>query len=96
MGCNETKDITFPKILLFFEFGDETQKEYCLKVKDNFKYQSAVSYSIFSQAEVPFSIQLKLKGESQPIKIQENKDFSDKAMNESIAKICKILEENGK
>ena len=91
MGCNETKD-NLPKIIMFFECGDEIQKEYCIKLKDNFEYSSPVSYSINSQAGIPFSIQLKIKEEPQPIKIQENKEFTDEEMKATINKICKILD----
>ena len=93
MGCNEMKDADYPTLLCFFETGNEEQKAYCIKLKDNFKHQKSIKFQISSSAGVPFSIQFKLKGK-EPIKIQEKFDNSEEIMNESLQKMYKLLDEN--
>ena len=94
MGCDESKDINIPCLLGFFEQGNEEQKQYCLKLKDHFKHEQSIRFQISSPPGVPFSIQFKLKGQAEPIKIQETFDSSDEAMNQALQKMYNILNDN--
>ena len=94
MGCDESKDTNLPILLGFFEPGREDQKEYCLRLKDNFRHEQSIRFQISSPGGASFSIQLKIKGKTEPIKIQETFDSSDYAMNEALGKMYKILDEN--
>jgi len=94
MGCDESKDVNYPVLLGFFEPGNEEQKAYCLKLKDNFKHEQSIRFQISSPPGVNFSIQFKVKSQPDPIKIQETFDSSDEAMNQALEKMYKILDEN--
>ena len=94
MGCDETKDIIYAVLLCFFEVGNEVQKEYCLKLKDNFKHQKAIRFEIKSAPGVSFSIKFKLKGEQNPRNIQDIFDNSEQAMKDSLEKMYKLLDGN--
>ena len=94
MGCDESKDANYPCLLGFFENGHEEQKEYCLKLKDNFKHEQSIRFQISSPPGVPFSIQFRVKSQSEPIKIQETFDSSEEAMRQALEKMYKILDEN--
>ena len=58
MGCDETKDL--PALLCFFEVGNEDQKNYCLKLKDNYVHNRTIRYDIKSNESTSFSIKLKI------------------------------------
>ena len=94
MGCDESKDSNFPVLLCFFEVGNEEQKQYCLKLKDNFQHEKAIRFEIKSTPGVPFSIKFKLKGEQNPRNIQDTYDNSEQAMRESLEKMYKMLDES--
>ena len=92
MGCNESKDNNYPVLIGFFEAGNEEQKAYCIKLKDNFRHEKSVRFQISSPPGVNFSIQFRVKGQAEPIKIQEKFDSSEEAMNEALEKMYKILD----
>ena len=43
-----------PTLICFFSPGDENQKEYCLKIKDNFKHRKKIRYIIESTPDNSF------------------------------------------
>ena len=90
MGCGEAKEQNYPTLLCFFNTGDEDQKAYCLKVKDNFQHEKAIRFEIKSMAGVPFSIKFKYNGQVHDIQGEYNN--SDDAMNESLNKMYAILD----
>jgi hypothetical protein len=87
MGCDETKDI--PKLLCFFESGNIDQKNYCIKLKDNIKYDRSIKFEIKSSPGVPFSIKLKI-GNSEPVNIQTF--YDEKELDNSLKKITEVLD----
>ena len=93
MGCDESKDTNYPLLLCFFETGREDQRDYCIKLKDNFRHEQSIRFQISSPPEVRFSIQFKVKWHPEPLKIQETFDSSDEAMNQALEKMYKILDE---
>ena len=93
MGCDEMKDSNVPKLLGFFEDGNEEQKQYCINLKNNFQHAKTVGFTISSTAGVPFSIQLKVPNKPEPYKIQEDKVFTEEAMKESLKKMYDILDQ---
>ena len=96
MGCDETKNVDYSVLLCFFEVGNEEQKEYCLKLKDNFQHEKSIRFEIKSTPGVPFSIKFKLKGEQEPRTIQDTFDNSEQAMKDSLEKMYQILDSNPK
>ncbi len=90
MGCGEAKEQNYPTLLCFFNSGDEDQKAYCIKLKDNFKHEKPIRFEIKSMAGVPFSI--KFKCNNQVHDIQNDFFSSDDAMNESLNKMYAILD----
>jgi len=60
MGCEETRNSNLPVLMCFFQIGNDEQKEFCIKLKDSFRYEKAIRYEIKSTNE-PFSIKLKIK-----------------------------------
>ena len=91
MGCDETKSSNYPLLSCVFQNGNEEQKAYCIKLKDNFKHTKSIRFEIKSMPETNFLVQFKLKGTK--YKIQETFDSSDEAMNESLKKMYKLLDE---
>ena len=55
MGCGESKN-QLPTLLCFFENGNEQQKDYCLKLKDQFRHEKPIRFEIKSTPGVNFSI----------------------------------------
>ncbi len=91
MGCCGSKD-KYPTLICFFETKNEEQKNYCIKLKDNFHHQKSIKFQITSNTGVQFSIQFRLKANSQPEKIQEHFDNSEQAMNEALGKMYALLD----
>ncbi len=91
MGCGESKD-QLPTLLCFFETGREDQKDYCVKLKDNFRHEKSIRFEIKSSPGVNFSIQFKHKGQIH--KIQTSFTDSEQQMLNSLDIIYKILDGN--
>ena len=94
MGCDNAKEKNYPVLLCFFETGNEDQKQYCIKLKDNFKHEKAIRFEIKSSPGVEFSIKFRINGKVQ--EIQSNFDSSDDAMNQSLEAMYRLLDENSK
>ena len=92
MGCDETKNTEYSVLLCFFEVGNEEQKQYCLKLKDNFQHEKPIRFEIKSTPGVPFSVKFKLKGESEPRNIQDTFDNSEQALKISLDKMYQLLD----
>ena len=90
MGCKESKDISYPTLLCFFETGNTAQGTYCLKIRDNFKHEKSINYQIKSEKDMKFSIQFKIKNKTYDI--QTEFDDSDETMNNTLNKMYKLLE----
>ena len=89
MGCSEAKT-QLPTILCFFETGNEEQKNYCIKLKENFQHEKSVRYEIRSIPGKEFSIQLKYKDIIHNIQSIFNDEEVE--MNNCLNKIYKILD----
>ena len=91
-SCGKSRSHEQPTIICFYDFGDDSQKDYCLKLRDNFKHSKTVKYEIKCSPGVPFCIKFKMK--KKIYDIQNIYDNSDNILNESLEKIYKILDEN--
>ena len=91
MGCDASKD-QLPVLLCFFETGNEEQKKYCIKLKDNFHHPKALRFEIKSSPGVNFCIQLKYKGKVNKIQTVFN-DREDEMQN-SLNIMYKILDDD--
>jgi hypothetical protein len=78
-----------PQLICFYESGNEKQKEYCNKLKDNFKHEKAINYAIKSKENVPFGI--KIAYYSQNLDLQKEFDDSEDTMNETLRKAYDFL-----
>jgi len=87
MGASE--EYNNPTLLCFFEIGNEEQKQYCIKLKDNFCYEESIKYVIKSQPGSKFKISFRLYGKT--YLIQDIFDDSDEALNQSLEKIYDLL-----
>ena len=90
MGCNQTKDSSSPTLLCFCELNNEEQKQYCIKLINNFKHEKTIKYEIKSVPQVPFSIGIRIKGNTSVV--QNVFDGSDDAMNATLQKIYNLLQ----
>ena len=92
MGCiasNDKDDARrIPMLLFFYHQGDERQKSYCIKVKENFKHEQTIGFEI---KEIPgeFNISFKVKGKVHSL--QETFDDSEEAMKATLTKAYDLL-----
>ena len=86
MGCYEVKQ-SRPILIFTFEPQNKSQKEYCIKLKDNLKPKKSIHYEIKSFLKASFMIQLKVKG--QLYTIEDN--FDEGKMENSIKYINQLL-----
>lgn len=91
MGCNETKDNNIPVLLCYFEYGNEDQKNYCLRLKDNFHHEKTIRFEIQTIPNMGFSIKFKLNANQQPQIVQSQFDDSENAMNNTLNKCYSLL-----
>ena len=90
MGCNEANEKNYPTLLCFFETENEEQKNYCIKLKDNFQHEKAIRFEIKSTPGVKFAIKFKYKGKVYDI--QSSYDNSDDTMKQSLQRMYQILD----
>ena len=90
MGCTELKAKDMPIILLTFERGNDDQKNYCLKVRDNFVYKTDVRYTIKSSENYSFSIKLKIKEDVYDI--QNSYNNSEECMQKALQDMYDLLD----
>ena len=91
MGCKEVGDKDVAVLMCFFEPNNDSQKNYCLKLKDNFEHEKTIRYEIRSTADNKFAIQLKIKDKTHDIQTE----FTDteEEMKVALDKMYKILNE---
>ena len=96
LNCNKYKKededeiiSNIPQLICFYESGNEKQKEYCNKLKDNFKHEKTINYAIKSKENVPFGI--KIAYYSQNLDLQKEFDDSEETMNETLRKAYDFL-----
>ena len=89
---NSEREQSKPQLICFYESGNEEQKNYCIKLKDNFKHEKTINYDIQSIPKVPFSI--KIAYNNNIIDLQKVFDDSDETMNETLKKAYEFLKKN--
>jgi hypothetical protein len=87
MGCAKATET--PTLICFFEQGDEEQKQYCIKLKDNFKSEKTIKFEVKSVPQVSFSIKFKVNGKLH--EIQKTYDNSEEAMQSTLQKAYELL-----
>ena len=92
MGCNEVKDADFPTLICYFEPENESQKAYCLKLKDNFHHEQSIRYEIRSTSTDPFAVKFKIKDNIYEIQtvFNDSEEEMNKALNEMYKKLDEI------
>ena len=88
MGCNEVT-LNMPILILTFEPQNKSQKEYCIKLKDNLKPKKSIKFEIKSYLKASFMIQLLVKGQLHTIE----DSFDEDKMENSIKYIKQLLGE---
>ena len=90
-GINYEKELLnkdeYPTLICFFEKGNEKQKDYCIKLKDNFFSEKTIRFEISSG--VFFSIQFKVNGKIH--EIQNTFDNSEEALFSTLNKAYDLL-----
>ena len=87
MGCSQGYEP--PTLICFIEQGNEEQKAYCIKLKDNFHHEKTIKFEVKSVPQVNFSIKFKVNGKV--TEIQNTFDNSDDAMNSTLQKAYDLL-----
>ena len=85
MGCGESKNTNLPFLTCLFEFSNEEQKQFCLKLKESYSHEKSLRYEI-KESKEPFSITLKLGNKIHNIKT----DFIDNS-EEEIQNTLKLI-----
>jgi len=80
MGCGESKN-QLPTLLCFFENGNEQQKDYCLKLKDQFRHEKPIRFEIKSTPGVNFSIKFRVNGKIHNIQSVFNEGELENSLN---------------
>ena len=92
MGCNEVKEKQFPMLTCLFQLGNEEQQNYCIKIKDNFKHPKTIRFEIRSGEGTEFCVKFKLNNVEHTI--QDKFDNSEEALNTTLQKMYKLLNED--
>ena len=87
MGCAQATET--PTLICFYEQGNNEQKDYCIKLKDNFKNEKTIKFEIKSVPQVNFSVKFKVNGRLHVIQTEYNN--SETVMNKSLEKIYNLL-----
>ena len=92
MGCKEVNDPTanLPTLICTVEPKNEAQKQYCIKLKDNFNYPTSVKYEIKACAGSTFNILLVIQGKNHSIQTTLNESDENEVKN-NLQKIYDIL-----
>ena len=92
MGCKEVNDPTanLPTLMCTFEPKNQAQKQYCIKLKDNFNYPTSVKYEIRAYAGSTFNILLVIQGQNHSIQTTLNESDENEVKN-NLQKIYDIL-----
>ena len=81
-----------PTLICFFEHGNEEQKNYCIKLRNNIKFPIDIGYEIKSFKEDIFSIQFMLNGKI--YLLQNEKNYSNEMMINTLNKLYNLLNSN--
>ena len=90
MGCSETKPTTpnLPLLQFIFEPENDKQKDYCIKLQQNFRHAKSVKYEIKSFPNSTFSIMIQING-----KVHQIEDtFDENQMENSLQKMYQLLD----
>ena len=87
MGCSQGYET--PTLICFIEQGNEEQKDYCIKLKDNFHHEKTIKFEIKSFPQSSFIIKFQVNGKL--TEIQNTFDNSDDAMNSTLQKAYDLL-----
>ena len=92
MGCKEVNDPTanLPTLICTVEPKNEAQKQYCIKLKDNFNYPTSVKYEIKAYEGSTFNILLVIQGNNHSIQTTLNESDENEVKN-NLQKIYDIL-----
>ena len=92
MGCKEVNDPTanLPTLMCTFEPKNQAQKQYCIKLKDNFNYPTSVKYEIKAYEGSTFNILLVIQGQNHSIQTTLNESDENEVKN-NLQKIYDIL-----
>ena len=89
----EVLDEKYKKLnTLIANIENEDQKEFCMKLKDNFIYEKSIKYKFEMNPASPFFIKLKI--EDNIYDIASEFDDSEEKMNEILDKAYNLLDKN--
>ena len=92
MGCANIKETQMITLICFYEIDNKEQKNYCLKLKENYKGSKPIKYEIKQIPQVSFGIKLRIKGNIYDI--QKVFDDREETMIESLNKIYELIDNN--
>jgi hypothetical protein len=89
MGCFQGN---LPHLICQFEKGNEIQKSYCIKLKDNFKSEHSIEFTIQSKADEAFSI--KIEKNKKELILQNDFNDEEEILYQTLQKAYKFLDDN--
>ena len=87
MGCTQANEP--PTLICFYERGNEDHKNYCIKLKDNWKHEKGIKFEIKSVPQVKFSV--KFKYNQKLTELQKDFNDSEETMNETLQKAYNLI-----
>ena len=87
MGCVQANEQA--TLICFYETGNETQKAYCIKLKDNWHNEKGIKFEIKSVPQVKFAI--KFKYNQKLTELQKDFNDSEETMNETLQKAYNLI-----
>ena len=90
MGCSEAKDPSakLPIMICIFEPENTAQKDYCIKLQQNFKHSKSIRYEIKSTPNSTFSITMKINGKEHQIQNY----FNESEFQNTLQKMYDLLD----
>ena len=91
MGCSETKPTSpnLPVLTMIFEPQNDTQKDYCIKIQQNFRHARSIKYEIKSFANSTFSIMFQINGTVHQIQ----NIFNENEYDNTLQKLYELLDQ---
>ncbi len=82
----------YPTLICFFETKNEEQKNYCIKLKDDFKNEKIIWFEIKSVPGAPFSIQFKIKDNISVLQNEFSNDV-ETIINQTLSRAYELLKD---
>ena len=90
MGCLSANKSSLPVLLCQFKKGNDTQKNYCLSLKESINYNKSINFILKSDIASKFSINVEINGKSYNIRDK----FNEANIREDLTKQYDLLDKH--